>query len=157
MNEKPQKNRSSTTLKSTLVFILFWVTLGLVLIGVLFFGSCQLTDKSNASISRGRPNEAFTLYLTFQTNELAFGHSGLHHPIKTYSFILTEKPTKGRTVYPPTKLTLLSSINSSESLGEITSGQIIVDMEEKMVSVSLKTNNGLFPGNRKYPITFVSN
>ena len=83
-----------------------------------------------------------------------FGHSGLGFIIETYDFTLLRKP-ESRTVFTTTELILTSENLSTDHISQLTSGQIVVDLKTRTVSVSLTTREGAFRGNGEYSLDYL--
>jgi hypothetical protein len=127
------------------------------LIIVLLLGACNTFEHSYASIDHVysiHGDNYYALTLTKRTAELAWGHSGLNFIFESYGFTLPKKP-EGQTKYPFRKVTLTSVYSRTKDIPEFSSGEIIVNMNTQLVSVSLKTRNGDFPGNGEYPLKYI--
>jgi hypothetical protein len=125
---------------------------------ILFlFVGCNAFDRSRAIIEYVCPvgrESHFNLSLLKKTGKLMFGHSGLGFIIETYDFTLAKKP-EAYTVFTTTDLILTSENSRTQDISHLTSGQIVVDLKTRKVSVSLMTRNGPFPGNGEYSLHYI--
>jgi len=125
---------------------------------ILFlFVGCNAFEHSSATIERPCPvgREChISLNLSKKTGKLMFGHSGLGFIIETYDFTLPRKP-EPRIVFTATELILTSENLSTDHISQLTSGQIVVDLKTRTVSVSLTTREGVFRGNGEYSLDYL--
>jgi len=124
---------------------------------ILMIFGCNAFHRSHASVEHvcsAKGENYYGLSLTKQTRELASGHSGLHFIVESYSLTLATKP-EGQMTYPVTKITLRSAYSRTKNIAEFVSGQVVVDLNTRMVSVLLTTRDGKFPGNGEYPIRYI--
>jgi hypothetical protein len=125
---------------------------------ILLISGCNAFIGSHIYIQHicsPRGSNYYKLHISKMTRELFLGHSGPSFAVKDYSFTLATKP-QGRTIYPITKIKRISvSSLQTELFDDFTSGQILVDMDSRMVLVSLKTKNGDFEGNGEYEFQYL--
>lgn len=127
------------------------------LIILFLFVGCNAFDPSLATINYACPagkEGHFSLGLWKKTNKLMFAHGVPGFMIQTYNFTLVKKP-EAHTVYNTTDLILNDENDLKEHISQLTSGQIVVDLRTKRVSVSLMTQNGPFHGNGEYALNYI--
>ena len=120
---------------------------------ILLLGGCN-PEKNHAFLSHVyncNGTEDFYSFSVFKpTNELIFCHSPLPcYNTLHFSFHLSSAP-KGETIYPVANLT---PHGGNTAIPELVSGAILVNLRTREAEVSLKTRQGDFIGNGKYPFT----
>jgi hypothetical protein len=122
----------------------------------LFVG-CNAFDHPRATIEHVCPvggGNYISLELYEKTRELASGHSDLDFIEGAYDFTLLKKP-EAHAVFAITDVILTRTQSRTKHISDLGSGQVVVDLKTRTLSVSLMTRHGPFPGNGEYTLHYI--
>ncbi len=122
---------------------------------VILLGGCN-PEKNHAYLSHvyncNGTEDYYSLWVRKPTNKLFMSmEMELRFDTLGYYFILDAVP-KGQTIYPVGSLKI-DRQNATTHVPEFVSGVIAVDLNKREADISLKTPEGDFIGNGKYPFT----